>query len=427
MIIQENQDLSIFETHESNVRGYSRAFPFVISKAKGARLYGTNDKEYIDFFSGASGLNYGHNHPAMQQALIEYINADGIVHGLDLATTQKAAFIAAFYDYILTPRGFGSYKIQFTGPTGTNANEAALKLARKNTGRTEIIAFENGFHGVSLGSLAATYNPHFRNAAGVPLEHVNFIRYDDITVPVEDTVATLIAQLNQSISEHGTPAAVLVEYVQGEGGVRTARPEWLQALRNFTRENDILLIVDDIQAGCGRSGSFFSFEQASVQPDIITLSKSISGIGLPMAVILFDPALDTWKPGEHNGTFRGNNLAFVTATVALETFWKDDSFTQEIARKGAIIAEHLQTIASQHPNLVTQVRGRGMFYGLVINDPEKAGQITQRCFENGLVIERAGMEDEVVKLLPALIISDEDLLSGLAIISEAVASVAAAA
>lgn len=423
VIIQENQDLSVFEAHESNVRGYSRAFPFVINKAKAARLYGTNGKEYIDFFAGASGLNYGHNHPAMQAAMIEYIQADGIIHALDMATTGKAAFIQALYSHILEPRGLGDYKVQFTSPSGTNAVEATLKLARKNTGRTEVISFENGFHGVSLGSLAATFNPHFRGAAGVPLEHVNFISYDDLALSVEETTAKLEKQLLESIEANGKPAAVIVECVQGEGGVRVARSPWLQKLRQLTKDNDILLIADEIQAGIGRCGGFFSFEESGIIPDMITLSKSISGSGLPMAIVLFDAKLDAWKPGEHNGTFRGNNLAFVAATVAIETFWSDDSFVQEIARKGQIISGRLQQIAKDNANIVELVRGRGMFYGLLINDPNVAGQITQECFNNGLVIERAGMEDEVVKLLPPLTIADEDLAAGLDIIAAAVATI----
>jgi diaminobutyrate-2-oxoglutarate transaminase len=337
-----------------------------------------------------------------------------------MATTQKAAFIEIFYSHILNPRNFGEYKVQFTSPSGTNAVEAALKLVRKNTGRSEIISFENGFHGVSLGSLAVTYNPQFRGAAGVPLENVNFISFDDVTAPIEQATAKLETQLLASIEEHGKPAAVIVECLQGEGGVRVARSEWLQKLRQLTKDNDILFIADDIQAGIGRSGSFFSFEESGITPDIIILSKSISGAGLPMAIILFDPVLDTWKPGEHNGTFRGNNLAFVGATVAIETFWADDKFVQEIARKGKILADRLQAIADQHSGLVTQVRGKGMFYGLLIDDPAKAGQITKECFKNGLVIERAGMDDEVVKLLPSLTISDEDLTAGLDILTAAV-------
>jgi diaminobutyrate-2-oxoglutarate transaminase len=425
VIIQENTDLHVFEAYESNVRGYSRAFPFVIAKAKAARLTSTGGTEYIDFFAGASGLNYGHNHPAMQSAMIEYIQADGVIHALDMATTGKAAFITALHELILEPRSLGDYKVQFTGPTGTNAVEAALKLARKNTGRTEIISFKNGFHGVSLGSLAVTYNPHFRGASGVPLEHSNFIDYDDVTRPVEETVALLQHQFAASLSSNGLPAGAIVECLQGEGGVNVARPEWLQTLRQLTTDNGIVLIVDEIQAGIGRSGSFFAFEESGITPDIITLSKSISGIGLPMAILLIAPEFDTWKPSEHNGTFRGNNLAFVTATVALEQFWKDDQLVQEVARKGAIIKDVLQQLADAHPHLATQVRGRGMFYGLLINDPEKAGLITRTCFENGLIIERAGMEDEVVKLLPPLTISDEDLQAGLTILKQATDTVAA--
>ncbi|SAI57491.1 diaminobutyrate--pyruvate aminotransferase [Bordetella ansorpii] len=415
-------DLKIFERMESEVRGYIRSFPVVFSQARGSLLIDEEGTEYIDFFSGAGTLNYGHNNPVFKEKLVEYLQSDGVVHGLDMATSAKKRFLETVDRVLLKPRNW-QYTLQFTGPTGTNAVEAALKIARQVKGRPNIISFTHGFHGVSGGSLAATANMKFRDAAGYALGNTTFMPYDGYFGPDVDTIAYLERMLDDPSSGMDKPAGVIVETVQGEGGVNVATLRWLKELEKLCHRHDMLLIVDDIQVGCGRTGSFFSFESAGIRPDIITLSKSLSGFGLPMSLVLMKPELDVWKPGAHSGTFRGNNLAFVTATQALETYWASDAFATDVQRKERLVRDWLENLAHSYPNAGLSVRGRGLIQGLVSgNQPDLANRIAHMAFERGLVIETAGAHDEVLKVLPALTIEDELLTRGLDIIEASVAA-----
>ena len=418
-------DLKIFDRLESEVRGYIRSFPVVFGKAKGSLLFDEEGRQYIDLFAGAGTLNYGHNNPVLKQPLLDYVEADGVVHGLDMATSAKKEFLEAFERLILKPRGM-KYTLQFTGPTGTNAVEAALKLARRIKQRPNIVSFTHGFHGVSAGSLSATANSKYRDAAGVSLGNTTFIPYDGYFGPDVDTMAYFERMLEDRSSGMDAPAAVIVETVQGEGGVNVATLRWLQELQRLCRRHDMLLIVDDIQVGCGRTGTFFSFESAGIQPDIVTLSKSLSGFGLPMAMVLIKPELDIWKPGEHNGTFRGNNLAFVTAQQALEHYWSDDAFTREIQAKETLVRDWLENMVHSHPDADLSVRGRGLIQGLVSGVPGLANKIAAQAFKGGVVIETSGANDEVLKLLPALTIEEGQLRQALEVLDRAVAEAVAA-
>jgi len=410
-----SNSLSAFEALESEVRSYSRSFPVVFGKAAGAILEDEEGCEFIDFLSGAGVLNYGHNDPDLVNVAIKYLRSNGIVHGLDMATSAKREFMERFDAILLRPRGL-TYKFQFPGPTGANAIEAALKLARKVTGRHTVISFTNGFHGVSLGALAVTGNRYYRDAAGLPLVGVVFMPYDGYFGADQDTSEYLDKVLSDASSGVDLPAAIILESVQGEGGINSARKEWLQSVERLCRKNGILLIVDDIQAGCGRTGSFFSFDFAGLSPDIIVLSKSLSGFGLPLSLLLLKPELDVWQPGEHNGTFRGNNLALVTATAALQKYWTDEKLSQGVLEKGRIISERLRQIAQSSRNPLLSVRGRGMMLGLDCGTGELAGKIARKAFEGGLVVERCGAEDQVIKLLPPLTIDGDTLRRGLDIL-----------
>jgi diaminobutyrate-2-oxoglutarate transaminase len=416
--------MKIFEEIESEVQSYARSFPRVFHKAQGEFLFDEDGNRYLDFLAGAGTLNYGHNHPVFKEKLLDYIQNDGITHGLDLHTRAKGEFLESFNEKILKPRNY-EYVIQFTGPTGTNAVEAAMKLARNVTGRENIIAFTNGFHGVSLGSLAATGNSHHRGAAGVSLNGTSRMPYDGYLGDDIDTNAYLDKVLSDSSSGIDKPAAVIVETVQGEGGILAASNEWLKNLEQVCKKHEVLLIVDDIQAGCGRTGTFFSFEEAGIQPDIVTLSKSLGGYGLPFAVVLIRPELDQWKPGEHNGTFRGNNFAFVTAKAAIDHYWSDDQFTNEIRRKGEYVSKRLEAIVEQYGEGNFTTRGRGMFQGINCINGELAEKITRNAFKKGLVIETSGADDHVVKFLCPLIISDENLKKGIDIVEQAIKEVCA--
>jgi diaminobutyrate-2-oxoglutarate transaminase len=419
-------DLDIFSDIESEVRGYVRSFPVIFDRAIGSIMIDEDGTEYVDFFSGAGALSYGHNNPAMKKRLLSYIENDSISHSLDMATVAKKGFLKAFQSIILEPRGL-DYKLQFTGPTGTNAVEAALKIARLSTGRSTVVAFTRAFHGVSGGSLAATANQHFRQAAGYTLDDVVFVPFEGY-FPGLDSLAYLEQLLSDQSSGLELPAAVIVETIQAEGGINVASPEWLRGLSELCARHGILLIADDIQVGTGRTGEFFSFEAAGIVPDIVTLSKSLSGYGLPMSLVLMKRELDIWKPGAHSGTFRGNNMAFVCATVAIETYWKDNALTTDVHRKEAIVKERLGALAEQYPQAEFDVRGRGFIFGLASTAmPNLARAIAAEAFTRGLVVETSGPSDEVLKLLPALIISDEILIRGLDIIAASVEAVIAQA
>lgn len=417
----EASALEVFDRRESEVRGYIRAFPTVFDRAVGSTLVDADGREYLDFFAGAGVLNYGHNNPAFTRALIEYLERDGIIHGLDMATSAKKAFIEAFERLVLEPRGL-DHKLQFTGPTGANAVEAALKVARQATGRTTVVAFTNAFHGLSLGSLAATGNSHYREAAGVALGDVARLPYDGYLGADVDTLDLFEKMLDDPGSGLDLPAAVIVEAVQGEGGINVASAPWLRRLRAITEARGILLILDEIQAGIGRTGTFFAFEHAGIVPDIVTVSKSISGSGLPMSLVLLRPEVDVWKPGAHTGTFRGNNLAFVSARVALETYWADSALTDGVAAKGELLRAELERIAAEHPEQGFVVRGRGLMQGIACDaDRTLAGRISKAAFRRGLIIETSGAFDEVLKFLPALTITEDELARGLAIVRESLA------
>ncbi|WKY60103.1 diaminobutyrate--2-oxoglutarate transaminase [Vibrio sp. SNU_ST1] len=413
--------MDIFKKQESNVRSYSNSFPVTFSKSKGCWLETKQGDRYIDFLAGAGSLNYGHNNPILKQALLDYIEMDGITHGLDMHSEAKAEFLEALTRLILEPRDL-NYKVQFTGPTGTNAVEAAIKLAKKVKGRSSIVAFTNGFHGCTAGALAATGNQHHRQGAGSNLNNVTRLPFEGYAgIDGLKLFETMLADNSAGMDK---PAAVLLETVQGEGGLNVASNEWLQRLSKICKAHDILLIVDDIQAGCGRTGTFFSFEPSGIKPDIVTLSKSISGYGLPMAVVLLKPELDKWQPGEHNGTFRGNNHAFVTATKAIEMYWSNNDFENHIQRSSSMVDDVIQRNIKRFPELFVQRKGRGMMIGIECKDGNTADEIAKTCFENGMVIETAGPNDEIVKFFCPLTISESELMQGLTIFEDSVEIVA---
>jgi diaminobutyrate-2-oxoglutarate transaminase len=411
---------TVFEQYESEVRSYCRSFPALFHRAKDSELFDDQGGRWIDFLAGAGALSYGHNPEPLKKALLDYLRADGLTSGLDLYTTAKAAFLETFADKVLTPRHL-PYRVQFTGPTGTNAVEAALKLARKVTGRPNVIAFMGGYHGHSLGALAATANRDHRNAAGLPLDGVVLVPFPDQRIAGLDSLAYLETLLSDSHSGVDLPAAIMLETVQAEGGIYVAPPEFLRGLRQLCDRYGIVLIVDDIQVGCGRTGPFFSFESAGIVPDLVTLSKSISGYGLPMAVLLIRDALDIWKPAEHTGTFRGNQLAFVTGTAALH-MREDIRLEDKVAADANFVDLTLRTgIGALDERIV--VRGTGMIWGVDFAGIDASGalarQIARASFDAGLIIERVGRNDTVLKILPPLTIARPLLSEGCSILEHA--------
>jgi diaminobutyrate-2-oxoglutarate transaminase len=408
--------MNIFASSESIVRSYCRAFPARFETARGSSIFTVDGVEYLDFLSGCGSLNYGHNVPVLKEELLDYIANDSISMSMDLETTSKEKFLTAFNDTILAPRNL-NYRVQFTGPTGANAVESAIKLARKVTGRSNVIAFTNAFHGCSLGALSLTGNQHQRESSSSLLNQVTRMPYDGYFGDDVDTSDMLAKMLDDPSSGIDKPAAIIFEAVQGEGGLNCASQEWAQKIQAIAEQHGALLIVDEIQSGVGRTGSFFAFEPLGIKPDIVCLAKAISGYGLPMSLTLFKPEYDVWKPGEHNGTFRGNNLAFVTATAAILHFWQDETLMQNVRTSSAQLTDFASKLTN-HGNIC--VKGKGLMTGFEFDCAHKAKRIQTACFENGLIIELCGPTDAILKPLPALNISQDTLDRGLGIIGKAI-------
>ncbi|AOY78506.1 MULTISPECIES: diaminobutyrate--2-oxoglutarate transaminase [Moorena] len=411
--------MNIFTKLESEVRSYCRLFPTVFTKAVGDTLIDESGRTYIDFLAGAGALNYGHNNPKLKKRLLEYIESDAITHSLDMFTSAKQQFLERFDEVILIPRGL-NYKVMFTGPTGTNSAEAALKLARKVTGRKTVICFTKGYHGHTLGALAVTPNPTYQKAAGIPLGNVLTVPFEDKNGTKDDSLDYLEKLVDDLSINQEKPAAVILETVQSEGGINVASVPWLQRLAQITQEREILLIVDDIKVGCGRTGPFFSFERAGLKPDLVCLAKSLSAYGNPMAVVLIRPDLDCWKPGEHSGTFRGNNLAFVTATAALDEYWETDTFTQEIADKGEVMKNRLKDMITRYPEVGGEHRGLGLIQGIACEQKGLAKKVSNEAFKRGLIFEPMGVNKEVINLQSTLTIDPDTLTQGLDILEESI-------
>lgn len=414
--------MDIFNDYESEVRGYIRSFPTLFDKAVGAEIFGEDGTRYIDFFAGAGTLNYGHNPDVAVEAQIKYLQERRIAHGLDKATVAKKEFMETFVEKILKPRGL-EYRMQFTGPTGTNCTEAAMKLARQAKKRPGIVAFTNAYHGHTMGALAATGNESYRDDTYGSRGAVTFMPFDGFLGQDIDSLHVFRRFLEDKGSGLELPAAVIIETIQGEGGIHVASNEFLQGLSKLCKDFDILLIVDDIQVGNGRTGKFFSFEEAGVKPDMVCLSKSIGG-GNPMAVLLISPEADVWSPGEHTGTFRGNSLAFVAAKELIDLFWSDDQLTKDVYRKSKVMFAALEELRDEFPTLNCDVRGRGLVLGIETKVPGFADKVSAKAFEKKLICETCGVESTVNKLFVALNIDDDILNEGLEVFKQAFREVA---
>jgi len=403
---------------ESEVKIYCRNVPSVFVRAKNAVLYDEEGQAHIDLLSACGALNYGHNHPKLIDSLLQYIAGGGVSAAMDLNTTVKRDFLCELEQTILQPRGL-AYKVQFTGPTGTNAVEAALKLARKVTHRQNVVAFSNAFHGMTLGALSVTGNALARKGAGLPLGGVVRLPFDDHTTVSLSALETYARMVESASGGLEAPAAFVLEAVQGEGGLNVASPAWLEAVQATARRLGALVILDDVQAGCGRTGTFFSFEGKPFDPDIVCLAKSIGGVGLPLALVLIKPRFDLWEPGEHTGTFRANGMALAAATAALE-LWRDTTFVQAIAERADLLTAWITRICRSYPR-ITRAKGIGLMQGIEFASSMLASAVVRNAVGRQLVLESCGPYDEVVKVMPPLTIEVDLLREALDRLEDAIA------
>ena len=399
------------ERRESNARVYGRHLPIAVEAAAGSFVRDVDGNVFIDFLTGAGVLSLGHNHPELVAVAAEQLGR--FCHGLDLPTPAKDAFTEA--QLSMLPVGMQDRtRVHFCGPTGANAVDAAIKLCKTATGRGDVIAFQGGFHGtthlgMALTGLVANKTPVANGVPGVHFFPFSNCADCPLGLSRAGCATNCVELLERSLRDPNggipLPAAVIVEMIQGEGGVVAADPEFVRRLRRLTRELGVPLVVDEVQTGCGRTGTWFAFEQYDIEPDVIVASKALSGIGQPVAIILYDERLDVWAPGAHTGTFRGNQLAFAAGAAAVRIVRRDDVLGNVRAR-AAQIAQHLEGLRT-HP-WVHDVRGRGLMWGIELADPvdgrpgRLAERVQARCLAEGLIVELGGRDDRVVRLLPPL-------------------------
>lgn len=406
---------------ESNVRSYPRKLPLAIAKAQGCWVTDVEGNQYLDCLAGAGTLALGHNHPAVIQAIQDVLASGLPLHTLDLTTPLKDAFTEELLSFF--PKD--QYCLQFCGPSGADGTEAAIKLAKTYTGRGNVISFSGGYHGMTHGSLSMTGNLNAKNAVQNLMAGVQFMPYPhEYRCPLglggEAGVDALTYYFENFIEdvESGVvkPAAVILEAIQGEGGVVTAPIKWLQKIREVTKKHGIVLILDEVQAGFCRSGKMFAFEHAGIEPDVVVMSKAVGG-SLPLAVLAIRKEFDAWQPAGHTGTFRGNQLAMATGYASLKIM-REQNLAQNAQERGDFLQAELKKIAQEYP-CIGNVRGRGLMIGIEIVDERKpanrigsfpedcelAAAIQKACFNNKLLLERGGRGGNVVRILCAVNIS----------------------
>nr|WP_207859804.1 diaminobutyrate--2-oxoglutarate transaminase [Volucribacter psittacicida] len=423
---------------ESNVRSYPRKLPLAIAKAQGCWVTDVEGNEYLDCLAGAGTLALGHNHPAVIQAIQDVLASGLPLHTLDLTTPLKDAFTEELLSFFPQDQ----YCLQFCGPSGADGTEAAIKLAKTYTGRGNVIAFSGGYHGMTQGSLAMTGNLNAKNAVQNMMPGVQFMPYPhEYRCPLglggEAGVDALTYYFENFIEdvESGVvkPAAVILEAIQGEGGVVTAPVKWLQKIREVTKKHGIVLILDEVQAGFCRSGKMFAFEHAGIEPDVVVMSKAVGG-SLPLAVLAIRKEFDAWLPAGHTGTFRGNQLAMATGYASLKIM-KEQKLAENAEQRGAYLKTELQQLAKQYP-CIGNVRGKGLMLGIEIVDERQAAdrigsypadgtlaaEIQKACFNYKLLLERGGRGGNVVRLLCPLIITQQECEEVIKRFAQAVAS-----
>lgn len=425
---------------ESNARSYPRKLPIAVRKGEGIYIEDADGKRYIDCLAGAGALPLGHCHPIAVEAVQRAVMEGVPWQTLDLTTPIKDAFVEVLFDSM--PKGLTqSARIQFCGPSGADAIEAAIKLCKTATGRRSILAFRGAYHGMTHGALGLTGEIGPKLAVSGLMSDVHFLPFPypyrcPFSLGGDATWRASIAYIERLLEDSNSgitaPAAVVLEIVQGEGGVVPAPDEWLRNIRRITRERDIPLIIDEVQTGIGRTGCMYAFEQADILPDVLVLSKAVGG-GLPLSVVVYREELDCWQRGAHAGTFRGNQLAMAAGAATLRLV-REKQLEVHARTMGERLLRRLREIGTDHPEL-GEVRGRGLMVGVEIVNTQKqpdclgsyppggelAKRIQSQCLERGLIVELGGREGCVVRFLPPLIVTEDDIDHIGAIFAEAVA------
>jgi diaminobutyrate-2-oxoglutarate transaminase len=418
---------------ESNARSYPRNLPIALRRGLGAYVEDLDGNVFIDFLMSAGALALGHSHPEIVEAVQRQLPL--LVTGLDLPTEPKDEFTSVLLS--LLPEAMRDRtKIHFCGPAGENAVDAALKLCKTATGRADVVAFHGGFHGSTHSAMALTGLVSQKQPIANTMPGVHFFPYPagrhcalggDPETAGERCLEYLERVLGDPLGGVPLPAAVILEVVQGEGGAYAAPTVFVAGVRRVTRELGVPLIVDEVQCGWGRTGTWWAFEQHGIEPDVIVASKAIGGIGLPSAVVMYDEALDVWAPGAHTGTFRGNQLAFVAGSAAAAII-RRDGVLENVRELGGYALSELRELQRGH-ELVCEVRGAGLMLGMEMcgpdgRDPGGLARALQRAaLERGLILELGGRNDAVVRLLPPLNVTRRTMDQALAIISDSVSCV----
>ncbi|PWW32051.1 diaminobutyrate aminotransferase [Cytobacillus oceanisediminis] len=427
------------EKRESNARSYPRRIPIAIEEAEGIYVKDADGRKYIDCLAGAGTLALGHNHPAVIKAIEKVLHDKRPLHTLDITTPVKEEFVSEVFRS-LPEELANNAKIQFCGPTGGDAIEAAIKLVKTATGRRSILSFQGGYHGATHGTMALSGNLGPKAKVQGLMPDVHFMPYPyayrcPFGVGGEESHKISSRYIENLLDDPESgilpPAAMILEVVQGEGGSIPAPVEWLREIRRITKERDIPLIIDEVQTGIGRTGKLFAFEHADIVPDVVVLSKAIGG-SLPLSVVIYDKKLDKWSPGAHIGTFRGNQMAMAAGTATLR-FVKENHLAEHAAALGNKLIQELSELQNLVPEM-GDVRGRGLMVGVeMVNPSEPAGgtncfkanpqlasRIQRECFNRGLILEVGGRHGSVIRFLPPLIITDVQLEEVIAIFKEAV-------
>ncbi|WP_049902504.1 diaminobutyrate--2-oxoglutarate transaminase [Halococcus agarilyticus] len=426
---------------ESNARTYPRELPLAISEAEGIEVVDADGNRYYDCLAGAGTLALGHNHPAVIEAMEDLLDRDRALHTLDITTPAKERFVDTLFDSL--PDEFtDTARVHFCSPAGTDAVEAAAKLAKTATGNEPLLSFQGSYHGMTHGSLSLTGDRSAKADVSGLVPNVHFLPYPyDYRPPFglggEDGHRAISRHIERVLDdpESGVtePAGVFVEAVQGEGGSIPAPDTWLRRLRELTRERDVPLIVDEIQAGLGRTGELYAFEHAGIVPDVVTLSKAVGG-GLPLSVMLYDEEVLDWESGAHVGTFRGNQLAMAAGRATIEHIVENDLAAHATAM-GERFMEHFAAIDERFA-AVGDVRGRGLMLGLELvdptadpdsagshpTDPDLAARVRRETFDRGLIVELGGRASATVRLLPPLIVTPEEVDEIASILTDAFAA-----